>query len=255
MKYFLAPLFDPLGAVWLLIALSTIWLFFRKQRRSAVWLGIPTLIILIIGSTPLVDALIRRAEEPYAPKPGVTYPTADAVVALGGGHGLSSYDLLGFKTSEGGNRLLTAVELVRQGRAKTLVLGGSWGMAGNPEVPSMTVVQQWVTNWRLTSRPVTNLGICADTHDEALAFRRLKDERGWQNVILVTSALHLRRSVAVFEKAGVEVIPVGSDFRVAGVPPSPAHWSPFPKQERFQALSLYMHEAIGWWVYRWRGWI
>ncbi len=31
--------------------------------------------------------------------------------------------------------------------------------------------------------------------------------------------------------------------------------SPFPRQHRLELLSLYLHEQIGWWVYRWRGWV
>ena len=255
MKSFIAPLFEPLGAVWLLMALGTLWLLLRKQRRSAAWLGGPTLLILLLGSTPLAEMLVRRAEQPYAPKFGLRHPTADAVVALGGGHRISNYDLLGFTTGDAGARVMTAVELVRQGRAPTLVLGGSWEAAAGSSVPGMAVVQDWVAAWHLTSGAVTNLGICRDTHDEALACRRLRDAHGWQRVILVTSALHLRRSAAVFEKAGVEVVPVAADFQAAGVPATPGQWSPFPRQEGLKLLSLYSHEVIGWWVYRWRGWV
>jgi hypothetical protein len=31
--------------------------------------------------------------------------------------------------------------------------------------------------------------------------------------------------------------------------------SPFPRQHRLFLLALYMHEKIGWWVYRARGWV
>ncbi len=255
MKSFVAPFFEPLGAVWLLMALGVLWLLRRKQWRSAAWLGAPTLLILLLGSTPLANILVERAEQPYAPQPGTNQPPADAVVALGGGHQVSHNDLLGFTTGDAGARLFTAVELVRRGQANTLVLGGSWPLSEGSSIPAMSVVQDWVAAWRLTSGAVTNLGICRDTHDEAVAFRRLRDEHGWQRVILVTSALHMRRSVAVFQKAGVEVVPVAADFQVAGVPPIPGQWSPFPRQGRFVLLSLYLHEAIGDWVYRWRGWI
>jgi len=254
-KSFIAPLLEPLGALWLLMALGVLWLLWRKERRSAAWLGAPTLLLLLLGSTPLAEILVRRAEQPYAPQSNASQPPADAVVALGGGHGISNYDLLGFTTGEAGSRLLTAVALVRQGRAKTLVLGGSWPMAEGASVPQMSVVQDWVVGWHLTSGVVTNLGVCKDTHDEALACRRLQEAHGWQRVILVTSALHLRRSVAVFAKAGVEVVPVAADFQAAGVPKTPGQWSPFPRQGRLVLLSRYSHEVIGWWVYHWRGWI
>ena len=177
----------------------------------------------------------------------------DAVVALGGGERISQHDLLGFAMEDGGSRVLTAIQLVRSGKAKTLVLGGSWPLSDRRDVPSMGVVQDWVKAWGLAGGAVTNLGICINTHDEAIAFRKLARSRGWSKVLLVTSALHMRRAVALFKKQGIEVTPVAGDFQVLGVPPD--SFSPFPSQHRLFLLTLYLHEKIGWWVYRARGWV
>jgi uncharacterized SAM-binding protein YcdF (DUF218 family) len=177
------------------------------------------------------------------------------VVALGGGESISQYDPLGFAARDGASRILTAVDLVRTGRAKTLVLGGSiLPLPGKPGLPSMAAVQDWVVSWHVINGAVTNLGICANTHDEALAFKKLKESQGWKKVILVTSALHLRRSVALFKKQGIEVVPVPADFEAYGVTLDHGI-SLFPRVQPFVLLSRYLHEKIGWWVYRWRGWI
>ncbi len=47
---------------------------------------------------------------------------------------------------------------------------------------------------------------------------------------------------------------MAADFQVVGVPKEMC-FSPFPRQGRFDLLSLYLHEKIGWVVYRTRGWI
>ena len=155
---------------------------------------------------------------------------------------------------DGGSRNLTAIQLVRSGQAKILVLGGSWPLPGRPDAPSIGVVQDWVTSWGLVGGAVTNLGICINTHDEAVAFRKLARSQGWSKVLLVTSALHLRRAVALFKQQGIEVTPVAADFQVLGVPPD-SRFSPFPREHRLFLMYLYMHEKIGWWVYRARGWV
>ena len=268
MFQFIAPLAEPVGALWGLMVLGELWLLCRRQWRCAIWLGLPTVALFIFGSSPLSEMLVAREEREWAegrktmgPRTGKStdYETTggtivyDAVVALGGGDRVSPNDLLGFAVSDGASRDLTAIELVRSGQAKTLVLGGSWPMPGQPEVPSMNVVQAWVTNWGLANGAVTNLGVCINTHDEAVAFQRLARSRGWSKVILVTSALHLRRAVALFKKQGIEVTPVAADFQVMGVPQDP--FSPFPREHRLFLLTLYLHEKIGWAVYRARGWI
>jgi len=116
------------------------------------------------------------------------------------------------------------------------------------------VVQDWVTRWALIGSSITNLGPCLTTHDEAVAFKKLKDGQGWSKVILVTSALHLRRAEALFHKLGMDVIPVAADFEAFGVSPE-SGFSPFPRVHRLYLLSLYAHEKIGWWLYRARGWV
>src|ERR1035441_10581517 len=218
------------------MVLGVLWLLCRHQWRSMIWLGFPTLMLFVIGSTPLAEDLVAAAEAPWVggserggrraeedisaigsrksemtlhPQPStLNLQPADAVVALGGGQRISHHDVLGFAMEDGGSRLLTAIELVHSGKAKTLVLGGSWPLPGKPGVASMSVVEDWVVSWGVAGGVVTNLGICINTHDEAVAFRKLAQSQGWSNVMLVTSALHMRRSLALFRKQGVEVTPV-----------------------------------------------
>src|ERR1035437_4894377 len=105
----------------------------------------------------------------------------------------------------------------------------------------------------MTTVAVTNLGLCANTHAEASRFKELSAQRGWRKAILVTSALHIPRSVAVFAAQGIAVVPVACDFQAYGVPSMGGGFSPFPRQSRFHQLALYLHEKIGWFAYRGRG--
>jgi len=252
---FFAPLLEPLGAIWLGMVLGVFWQGWRRKWRSAVWLGVPVVLIFLIGSTPLVDGIVARAERPQALADINRLAEADVVLALGGGFYLSENETLGFSLSSGGCRVLTAVELVRRGKATALVLGGSAPLAGKPGMVAASLVQSWILASGLTTVAVTNLGLCANTHDEALRFKELSAQRGWRKVILVTSALHMPRSVAVFAAQGITVVPVACDFQVYGVPSVQSGFSPFPRQARFHLLSLYLHERIGCLVYRWRGWL
>jgi uncharacterized SAM-binding protein YcdF (DUF218 family) len=261
MNQFFAPLIEPVSIIWCLMVLVCLDCLFRRQWRCAICLGLPTVLLFVIGSTSMTEKLVAREERPWAggavdDKSAISNRQSafsyDAVVALGGGERVSHNDLLGF--GESASRTLTAIQLVRSGKAKTLVLGGSWPMPGRRNVPSMNVVQKWVISNGLVEGTVTNLGICINTHDEAVAFSQLARRQGWSKVILVTSALHMRRAVAVFKKQGIVVTPVAADFQVLGVPQD-LSFSLFPRQQRLFLLSLYLHEKIGWGVYRVRGWL
>src|ERR1035437_1363391 len=256
MKQCFAPLLEPLGAIWLLMVLSVVVLLFRRERRTALWLMLPTVLLFLVGSTPLAELLVGAAERPHATGSVTALGQADAAIALGGTQRSSAYDVYGFSIGPSEERILAVAELVRLGKAKTLVLGGSTqSIPGKPGVPTMSLVQNWLAASGLATARVTHLGICANTHDKALQFRKLKEAEGWQKVLLVTSALHMRRAEAVFRKQGVDVTPVACDFQVHGVLGAPGFPSPFPRQHRLDLLSLYLHEQIGWWVYKWRGWV
>jgi uncharacterized SAM-binding protein YcdF (DUF218 family) len=291
MNQFFAPLIEPVSIIWCLMVLVCLDCLFRRQWRCAICLGLPTVLLFVIGSTSMTEKLVAREERPWAGgavddksaisnrQSAISY---DVVVALGGGQIVSQQEMLDFAREEGassnlpaaqlvslwkakaqvlcGNwpilskRNFTAIQLVRSGKAKTLVLGGSWPMSGNQDAFSESDVQNWVVSLGLVEGTVTNLGICINTHDEAVAFSPLARRQGWSKVILVTSALHMRRAVAVFQQQGIVVTPVAADFQVLGVPQDWS-FSPFPRQQRLFLLSLYLHEKIGWGVYRVRGWL
>jgi uncharacterized SAM-binding protein YcdF (DUF218 family) len=65
----------------------------------------------------------------------------------------------------------------------------------------------------------------------------------------------MRRAEAVFRKQGIQVTPIACDFQVYGVSGTAGFPSPIPSQHRLALLALYLHEIIGWRVYKWRGWV
>ena len=212
----------------------------------------------------------------------------DAVVLLGGGYYASEYDAYGFALQGAASRLVTGLELFRAGKARHLVIGGCLPVAGDTNLVLSDRVMQWIGSLQSVhpgpsistplspspderaggeeprqlidtpaSRPVVipvfTLGLSRDTHDEAIACQKLRDSNHWQTVLLVTSALHMPRSAALFKKQGLDVVPVACDFQACGV--SCAAFSPFPRQVRFELLRLYLHEKIGLVIYKLRGWI
>ena len=253
--------------VWFLMFAGLCWLVARRHWSGAIWLGIPTSLLFLFGSTPVAETLVAAEERPWAsalrsPSSVLRPPSSDppasvAVLMLGGGYYVSDRDPYGFALCDGGTRILTALELLRTEKASALVLGGGLPVPGRPEVSAPSLLENWVLAWGLarTAGVVTNLGTCMNTHDEAVQFRKLEEAYHWRKVLLVTSALHMPRSVALLKKQGIEVEPVACDFKVYGVPGGRLSFSFFPRQRRFEVLGLYLHEKIGWWVYLLKGWV
>lgn len=81
----------------------------------------------------------------------------------------------------------------------------------------------------------------------------LLKEKSQARILLVTSALHMHRARASFEQQGITVIPVATDHRVDPAATSVLDW--FPDAGALEKTTLAIKEHLGWWIYRWQGWV
>ena len=192
---------------------------------SALW--------FVVAFTPLTawlaSGLVRR--DPIRP--------ADAVFVLA-----SRIQDDGEMTSAAMARLLQGLELLGQGHTRHLILSEMY-----PPIPSYAVpARQLMSHLDLPGEIVT-VGPVWNTRDEAVQVARLCRERGWRRLLLVTSPSHSRRAAATFEREGLEIISAPSvetryDLETMLGP-----------GDRLLAFGGIMHERVGLWVYRQRGWI
>ncbi len=255
----LLPLFVyPLGLIALLLILALVW---RRGRRAAIILA---LVVLWLGSSRYVAyTLIRSLETRYLPPAAV--PRADAIVVLGGGTRGSDPPRPMTEINEAGDRLLYGAKLYHDGAAAIiLVTGGSieWltpeGIA--PEADDMSTIMS------LLGVPPEAVWLEAqsrNTYENALYSREMLAEAGLDDIILVTSAMHMPRSVPLFEAQGLRVMPAPTDFLV-----SDAEWQHLwrggsaatlinlmPNVEYLTYTTRVLKEYIGLLVYSLRGWM
>ncbi|MBI3417957.1 MAG: YdcF family protein [Verrucomicrobia bacterium] len=249
------PFLQPIGFVWLLQMLWTVYLLKRKRIREALFPAAMAALIWIIGGSPLPAYLIATLEEPYARPPGAEVPHRDVIVMLGGCARTSQNDPNGFNLHSSGDRFITALALARQNKARALVLGGGNLRVLDGRVSEGKVFTDWLTNLGLVTMPMFNLGVREDTRDEAEHLQALAKEKGWQNCLLITSAAHMKRADAIFKKLGVDATPIACDFEVAGLPGEKYLTRLVPGLQGFSLLGIYLHERVGWFVYRLRGWV
>lgn len=253
----LSALVDPVALLLVLLVLAA---GLCVQRRN--WLGTTILTALAILievtlGTSLPRHLIGELEAPYSPDRQPLPARADAIVMLGGAHNFSHREALQIGFIEASDRIMTSIELLRQGRAGTLVLctASQAEMNGRP-VADSELIERLIDRWNLRKgSQIIRLPVCGNTADEAREVAALASRRGWKQVLLVSSGFHLRRAEAAFKKAGMEgVIPVGCDLR--GIFPGEPDHNPIglPRTESATILKMWLHEQVGWWYYGVRGW-
>jgi len=181
-----------------------------------------------------VDTLARHVARPLALTPDLR--PRRFVVALSGG--IRSTGHLNATTVA---RVRFAVELLRAGRGEILVVSGGPRRRGRPSAaPAMGALAQ-----RLGIAPERILveGRSSRTSENAREVARLLGGDAPPSILLVTSALHMRRAKLCFERHGFAVGPAPVPL-ITGEPPV-----------RASVVAQTLHEYIGLAYYRVAGWI
>ena len=252
--YFFAPLVEPIGFLWMINVTWAVVLLVRRKYREG-WFPLTTAaLIWVIGCTPLSARLLATLEKPYATAGLDSLPACDAVVMLGGCARASQHDAQHIDLTAGVDRVTTAWRLIRQNKARALVLGGGGHQVNGIEQAEGKLLMNALRDLGFESVPSYNLGICSNTRDEALRVEPLIKEHAWRSLILVTSAYHMKRAEATFRKLELPITTVACDFQVVGCSKNTDRFTAFPDLEKLHQMELYLHEVIGFLIYRWRGW-
>lgn len=246
---FISPLVHPVGLAWVILVVLAVLSARRRRWPAALLSGLGALLLWSISQPFLAHPIFERLERPWIKASVADAPAADVVLILGGGWRFSRADYGGLDLTTGGDRWIAGLELCRRGRAPVLVVGGdSVGLDDQP--PESELLKGWLNDWGLGAVALHTLGPVRTTRDEAERMRDLARSHGWNRILLVTSALHMRRAIAVFHRAGLEVIPVACDFQVARFSHPSRSWRPFPDEEAFFLFCQWWHEELGWLAYR-----
>jgi uncharacterized SAM-binding protein YcdF (DUF218 family) len=213
------------------------------------------LFVQIVGGTNLSVLLLARLERPFLGVRPDELPVCDAIVVLGGGVEPSPHEVGNLHLTTAGDRLVMGLELARLGKAPALCVGGGTAALDRRRWIEADLVKQAIEERRLSPVPVISLGACLDTRDEARHVSALADEHGWKRILLVTSAVHLRRAASTFRQMGLTVVPAPCKFLTTMSPEAEPPRFGVPTTLGFLYASTLLHEEIGWLEYRRRGWL
>ena len=121
--------------------------------------------ISIVGGTKLLAYLLSTLESPYVVEDLKAIPKCDAVVVLGGGHSHVSTGSFEIKLHDAADRILTAAELFRRGKADALVTGGGGYWENGKQISEGLLLQNWLEIWKPFDEPIYDLGVNRHTRD------------------------------------------------------------------------------------------
>ena len=209
-------------------------IFYRKTKgRMLKVIGLCALFYLILFKTQFLWFLAEPLRIENSPA------KADSIVVFGGGVGETGSP--GKSTIE---RARYAAELYDKGYANKIIFSSGYTYTTNDAenmkliAKSMGVDEEDIILEQRANR----------TYENVVCSKEILDERGWDEVILVSSPYNMRRAQLVFNRWG-------SDVEVLYVPVKKPQFYGRAEGVKLEQIKAIMHEYLGIVYYWWKGWI
>jgi len=244
LKKIVAPFLFPIPLI-LLISLAGLWLlsFTPRKKTGKVLVLLGIMLLALLSFAPLSNRIIAPLEHRYGTySPTLSQTVSDPVayvVVLGGGHVTDpSLPVTSRLSSASLIRLVEGIRVCRKNPGSRMIVSGGAVFDPHPEAQTMAEAALVLGMER------DDIIMEADSKDTKDQARFIAKIVGTDHFVLVTSASHMPRAVALFQKAGMDPIPAP-----AGQSPkkrgrlSPGHC--FPNASALQKSERAFYEYLG----------
>ena len=231
----------PLGLCILMLGAALFW-------RKRILILIP-LMVLLLASNPVVSSFLLSRLENQFPKVEIAdCPNADAIVVLSGilGGKRSSPGNLELNWGEAYDRFDAGIRLFQAGKAPVLILTDPrmpWEQPNN-FLEGKQLFEAAVERG-IPREKIILLGPIGNTADEARLISGETTPRGWQSIILVTTAWHMPRAYCLFRSGPAEIIPYPTDYMTSKKTTYPSVIQFFPSAKSLLMTEIFLREKLG----------
>jgi uncharacterized SAM-binding protein YcdF (DUF218 family) len=236
--YFLLPF------TWVMLLL--VWRYFTRSPKRKKNLLIAACVVFLLFSNGWLLNLFARIWEsaPVTIEAGKKY---SCIIVLGGFVSADRDNNGYFNLSS--DRFIQGVKLYKEGHADHILVSG-----GNGNLLKHTFKESRWAATQMQGMGVPSSAILIEndsrnTLENALFTKRVLDSAGLKPpYLLVTSAYHMRRSVWIFNKEGLEVIPYPCNYFAGRGSFNPMDI--LPQVHIMDFWFIYLKEVVGYYVYR-----
>lgn len=157
-------------------------------------------------------------------------------------------DRIIFKT--GADRLMQTIDLYQKGIIGKIVISGGSGHLIYRDRTEATFIKKYLVGIGIDPEDIIFESRSKNTYENAKYSKELLVEnRINDSVILITSALHMKRAEAVFKKQGIRVITYPTS-KITGIRLTNADHLLIPSVTTLMNWNLLIHEVVGYAVYK-----
>jgi len=166
--------------------------------------------------------------------------------------GMAEYDnsLHRLSLRRGGDRIWQAVTLYKTGKIKKIIISGDSGFVNDRGLHEATQFKSVLLKWGIPEEDLLAEEISKNTHENAVETKKLIDKHSeLSSILLITSGTHMRRSMACFEKQGMNCTPFSTDLYTSKR--NSFYWDQYfvPNVSNFSSWNSLMKEWVGYFSY------
>lgn len=228
----------PINLVFILLILAII--YFNKRPKVSFKYLISAVLLLLLSSMPIVsNNLMASIEDNYEAFTRSSKPV-DYIVILGNGH--SSNDALPVTSQLKVASLQRLVEALRIYKIHPEARIITSGFAGNDPVSNAEKMKQSLVLLGVSEQKIITENFPKDTEEEALL---ISPRVQGSNVVLITNADHMPRSMKYFQLQGVFPIAAPTGYWVRGLN-NITSWRDYtPSSKKLEQTTVLWYESLG----------
>lgn len=246
LKKLISPFFLPVPfcSLLLIVGLTLLWSG-RRQRAGKLLVSVGALLLIFLSYGVSTKLLLLPLERQYPPilsatslNAGDAQPVKWIVVLGGGGSYSSQLPSPGRLSSASLARLIEGIRLQRQIPGSKLVLSEGNIFGSGPVAEAMAKLAEDLGVKK------EDMILETESHDTEGQASLILPIVAIDRFLLITSASHMPRSIALFRKAGMNPIPAPTDFESIRA----ENWRPaafYPSAGGLRKAELAVHEYLG----------
>lgn len=230
--------------IWVLILLICSLIFKAKRKKILIY---SIIIFWFFSNGFLADEAARHWE---IDQKGVLNLNSQYEVGIILG-GFSGYDnqikMLDFNAQS--DRVIFAEQLYHQGKIKKIFISGGNGMLINDSYLEAEEIKRHLIKNKIPEKDILTETSSRNTYENAYNSAIILKEKGIDSILLITSAIHMRRSLFCFDKVNLKPTPFSTDFTFKTRNLNAEHIL-IPSVEGLTKWQNIIHELIGYIIYR-----
>ena len=240
--------FEPLNLLLISFLIFIVIVARAKQNefKGAFWFIIFWFILLY---KPLPEFLVKSIEDPYVYTESV-FLGLEGLIILGGGTGSGKVAAArnDYTLGEGSERIIKGLEFLKKKPGEKVIFTGFSGKLFHEGLSEAEIIEQLISALNTNPTNILFENRSRNTFENAVFCGELIDGLKIKKWGIVTSAFHMKRAIAPFEKQNPEIVfeAIPVDFQTA----KSIYWGPGSLQGSIDLWRIYIHETVGYWVYK-----